>query len=85
MKASEARRITEISFSTGKNSYINQLYQSIEDAANAGRTYLSVKSPDQNIINSVIKQLEIDGYTIKRTTGHDMRDGEFWDNLNIKW
>lgn len=85
MKASKARIIAETSISNSKSACINKLYEAIENASNAGHTHLSVKSPDKNIISSVIKQLESDGYTVKRDILSDMRDGEFWDNLNIKW
>ena len=85
MKASKARMISETLISNNKSEYINKLYKAIEKASYAGHSHLSVKSPDKNIISSVIKQLESDGYTVKRDILSDMRDGEFWDNLTIKW
>lgn len=83
MKASDARNLTDTAFSSGKITYLKNLYKTIEQAANTGINAINVKSPAENIVGSVIVQLKNDGYVVKRDNGYDQRDS--WDQLYISW
>ena len=85
MKASDARNLTDTAFSSGKIIYLKNIYKTIEQAANKGINGINVKSPAENIVESVIVQLKNDGYVVKRENGYDQRDGDSWDQLYISW
>ena len=85
MKASDARNLTDTAFSSGKITYLKNLYKTIEQAANTGINAINVKSPAENIVGSVIVQLKNDGYVVKRDNGYDQRDRGCWDQLYISW
>ena len=85
MKASDARKLTDTAFSSGKITYLKNLYKTIEQAANTGINAINVKSPAENIVGSVIVQLKNDGYVVKRENGYDQRDRDSWDQLYISW
>ena len=85
MKASDARNLTDTAFSSGKITYLKNLYKTIEQAANTGINAINVKSPAENIVGSVIVQLKNDGYVVKRENGYDQRDRDSWDQLYISW
>jgi hypothetical protein len=85
MKATEARLLTQNSYSTGINTYIQNVYKVIEEAANQGNSQVVIKSPKESIIISVIDRLKKDGYAVSRNHGCDQRDSEAWDNLIISW
>jgi len=85
MKASDARNLTDTAFSSGKIIYLKNIYKTIEQAANKGINVINVKSPAENIVESVIVQLKNDGYVVKRENGYGQRDGDSWDQLYISW
>lgn len=85
MLASDARNLTDTAFSSGKITYLKNLYKTIEQAANTGINAINVKSPAENIVGSVIVQLKNDGYVVKRENGYDQRDRDSWDQLYISW
>jgi hypothetical protein len=85
MKASDARNLTDTIFSSGKITYLKNIYKTIEQAANTGINAINVKSPAENIVESVIFQLKNDGYVVERLLGHDQRDNDSWDQLYISW
>jgi hypothetical protein len=85
MKASEARLLTQKSYSAGTNTYIQNVYKVIEEAAKKGRSQVAIRSPEEIIITFVINQLKKDGYAVSRNHGYDQRDDESWDNLDISW
>lgn len=85
MLASDARNLTDTAFSSGKITYLKNIYKTIEQAANTGINAINVKSPAENIVGSVIVQLKNDGYVVKRENGYDQRDRDSWDQLYISW
>lgn len=85
MKASDSRNLTDTAFSSGKITYLKNIYKTIEQAANTGINAINVKSPAENIVGSVIVQLKNDGYVVRRENGYDQRDRDSWDQLYINW
>jgi hypothetical protein len=85
MKASDARNLTDTAFSSEKITYLKNLYKTIEQAANRGINGVNVKSPAENLVESVMVQLKNDGYVVRRDTGYDQRDNDSWDQLYINW
>lgn len=85
MKASEARNLTDTAFSSEKITYLNNLYKVIEQTALQGISIVNVKSPAENLVDSVMVQLKNAGYVVERNNGYDQRDRDSWDYLNISW
>jgi hypothetical protein len=85
MKASDAHNLTDTAFSSEKITYLKNLYKDIEQAANKGINGVNVKSPTENLVESVMVQLKNDGYVVRRDTGYDQRDRDSWDQLYINW
>ena len=65
MKASDARNLTDTAFSSGKITYLKNLYKTIEQAANTGINAINVKSPAQNIVGPLDLQAPLVGISGK--------------------
>lgn len=85
MKATEALKITESAFSSKQAAYLNNIYKKIEITANQGSKQLKVNSSTDHPVDSIIRILKNNGYTVTREAGYDHRDGTSWDVLIISW
>jgi hypothetical protein len=87
--AEEARNLSASSKSSLASKFITDIYGSIVSKAELGQNQLVYQinntKIDTVVLDVVISKLKDMGYKAEHSSGHDCRDGDSWNNLNVSW
>jgi hypothetical protein len=87
--AEEAGKLAKSSRDSLASKFITEIYSSIASKAELGQNHLSYPINNTKIdgvlITSIIAKLKELGYEAEHSSGHDCRDGDSWNNLNVSW
>ena len=88
MKASEARILSDSNKSNLTKTVLEKIYCEIKKCASHGNSvyHYNLESNRDGIpVDTIIKNLRNDGYSVNHVYGSDCRGGESWNYLVISW